>query len=536
VRRPAGFRHFRRVLLGLVVGVASGTALADGLVAHEFIPADPADDLALRATTRDGRLPAAVDTPSGVVQAPAERRAPSEHAYGGNSTPDSIDASYRIDRDTTRPDVASYDDPFIPSVTPFKRLYAYDSADESAELVVADRRLRKVDVGGGALPGEDQFFGDLFVDAAPGVPVRIPTVGPGARILALRVEPPSAVEILHDGADNWFLMGSARARLRVVMQLAVPRAVFGAPYPDVAWAALVPHVPLLPPSLRDAARDVLGTLGLSQRVAPRDAVATLVAHFRGFAPSDELPAARQAVELYRELSLSRKGVCRHRAFAFVITSLALGLPVRFVRNEAHAWVEVFDASIWHRIDLGGAAGRFEIDPNERAQPHVPPEDPFVWPPGSESTQSAVQSSLPQGQGQPQPGAPMSSHSGDPVPTASALGDPNQLTPDGGAVDTPSERPASTVELAVDGRDARRGARLHVRGAVTADDEPCPFSRVDLTLRARDGRAFALGAVPTDGAGRFAADLTVPLQLDVGDYTLDATTPGAGACGASRSAR
>jgi hypothetical protein len=57
--------------------------------------------------------------------------------------------------------------------------------------------------------------------------------------------------------------------------------------------------------------------------------------------------------------------------------------------------------------------------------------------------------------------------------------------------------------------------------------------VDLTLRAKDGRAFSLGSLPTEQNGRFAADVTVPLQLDVGDYSLDASTPGAGACGASQ---
>jgi hypothetical protein len=86
---------------------------------------------------------------------------------------------------------------------------------------------------------------------------------------------------------------------------------------------------------------------------------------------------------------------------------------------------------------------------------------------------------------------------------------------------------------VDTRDTLRGARLHVRGSVTADGDACPSARVDLTLRARDGRAYSLGSVPTDAGGRFAAELTVPLQLDVGDYTLGGRTPGAGECGASR---
>ena len=393
--RVARRRSSRGFVLALVAALAARAAFADeGLPLHEFIPEDPAEDLALRATTEDGRLPAAVDTPSGVVPAPARKRQAPQVAYGGNATPDSIDASYRIDRDTTRPDVVSYDDPFTPAITPFKRLYAYDAVDESVELVVADRRLRAVELGGVALPGEDQFYGDLFVDAAAGVPVRIPTVGPDARILAARVEPPAAVEFVRDGADNWFLVGSSRQRLRVVLQLAVPRASFGSPFPDVSWATLVARVPLLPPAVRDAARDVLRTLGLSQSVSPRDAVSTLVAHFRSFSPSGELPTARLPGELYRELALSKKGVCRHRAFAFVITALALGLPARLVRNEAHAWVEVYDGALWHRIDLGGAAGRFELDPAARSQPHVPPQDPFVWPPGSQSATEGLPSQAP----------------------------------------------------------------------------------------------------------------------------------------------
>jgi hypothetical protein len=519
--------------LAVTLALVAGPAGADGVTLHEFITSDPSEDLALRATTRDGRLPAAVDTPSGVVPAPPDRRPAPEVAYGGNATPDSIDASYRIDGDTTRPEVVSYDDPFVPTVTPFKRLYAYDSVDEGVELVVLDRRLRKVELGGSVLPGEDQFFGDLFVDAAPGVPVRIPSPGPGARILASRIEPNVAVEIVRDGADNWFLVGSTRQRLRLVLELAVPRAAFGSPYPDVSWASLVPRVPLLPASVREVARDVLRTLGLTQSVSPRDALATLVAHFRGFAPSEDLPRARLPVELYRELALSRKGVCRHRAFAFTITALALGLPTRLVRNEAHAWVEVADGAVWHRIDLGGAAGRFELDPSARAQPHVPPEDPFVWPSGTQSTALSVgaSSSAPSSgagstPGQPAPGQ-MSSNPGEST-------EPGVSEPSTTAASEPGPgRTPSTIELAVASAETRRGARLALSGSVTADGDACPSARVDVALRRNDGRSFTLGSLPTDSSGRFSAELTVPLALEVGDYSLVATTPGAGLCGPNR---
>ena len=81
-------------------------------------------------------------------------------------------------------------------------------------------------------------------------------------------------------------------------------------------------------------------------------VAKLVAYFRSFVDSDEFPTDRD--DVYLALALSKKGVCRHRAFAFLVTALGLGLPARMITNEAHAWVEVSDGSLWRRIDLGGA--------------------------------------------------------------------------------------------------------------------------------------------------------------------------------------
>src|ERR1041384_6008494 len=117
---------------------------------HEYIEPNAAEDVAFSATTQDGAMPAALDTPSGVVPAPEPtgRKPRDEHAYGGNATPDSIDASFRVDRDTTRPDSVQYDEPFIPAVAPFKRLYAYDSVDEGFELTVFDKSLSKLEVGG----------------------------------------------------------------------------------------------------------------------------------------------------------------------------------------------------------------------------------------------------------------------------------------------------------------------------------------------------------------------------------------------------
>ena len=380
---------------GLVLAFSSLPATADGPILHEFIPPDPHEDLLLEATTVGGRLPAAIETPSGAVPAPETRRAPAdtEVAYGGASTPTSSDASYRIDRLTTQPDSVSYHDPFLPSIAPFKRLYAYDTVDASLRLQVADSTLTRITTRGEPKLGEDQFYGDLVVDLVPNVPVRIPTVGPGARVLAATINPPLPYELVRDGADNWFIRSSSRRRVRLTLQLAIDRRVFGAPYTHVTYATLAAHVPALPPIAAESGRRVLASLGISRAMRPPEAVQALVAHFRSFTPSADLPEASLGTGLYEELSLSQKGVCRHRAYAFVITALTLGIPARMVRNEAHAWVEVYDAEVWHRIDLGGAAGAMNISRAEEASQYRLPPDPYDWPEGSQSGTELVEEAL-----------------------------------------------------------------------------------------------------------------------------------------------
>jgi transglutaminase-like putative cysteine protease len=522
------------ILLGSVLGFAQAP------VVHEFIEPNAEEDIDVGATTPDGRMPAAVRTPSGVISAPSfGSTGPRQVAYGGSATPDSIDATYRIDRDTTQPDSVHYDDPFTPLVAPFKRLYAFDAVDESLELGVADKSLEPVLIGGELRASEDHFFGDLFVDIAQGVPVRVPTVGPGTRVLAMRVEPSSKLEVVRDGAENFFVIGQERRRVRLILELAAPRAGFSSEFPAVSYASLASSVSSLPASARPVVNEVLARLGLSQAVPPREAVAALVAHFRSFAPSSDPPDATSGPGLFRELVLGKKGVCRHRAYGFVLTALGLGIPARFVRNEAHAWVEVGDGRLWRRIDLGGAAGRFEVDTRSGAPPHAVPPDPYAWPEGAESGLVRANSGAAPTTGQSQsPGGTSSpsnpgttGFSSAAVPSSQA-GGAGRTPPDFAApIDPASDHPRSLVELDLNVGEARRGTPLHVTGQVTSDGAPCPNARVDVTLTGDSGEIL-IGSVPTDADGRYDSRVTVPFDIEVGDYTLRAWTPGAGDCGAS----
>lgn len=507
-------------------------ALADGPVLHEYIPPDPIEDLGMGATTPDGTLPAAIDTKSGVLPAPApadprSNSAASQVAYGGSATPDSIDASYRIDRDTSRPDSVRYDDPFIPAITPFKRLYAYDGLDESFELVVHDKLLRPLEIGGEARPDDDQFYGDLFVDIVPGVPVRIPSVGPGARVLVARVEPAIHFDLQKDAADNWFIVGDVRKRVRLVLELAIARRIFGSEFGEASWGELAHSVPTLPPNARVAAEEVLRAIGVSQAQRPREAVRALVNYFRTFAPSDDAPHASSGAALYSELALSKKGVCRHRAYAFVVSALALGLPSRMVRNEAHAWVEVYDGLQWHRVDLGGAASHLDYEQQSSEHQHQPPPDPYQWPPGSESaddlTNQASHSGPPHAaaggaNGGSAKGA-LTPHVPAPAPAAAAQ-------PPGSRDDSHAQ---SEVSVGSEQHELRRGARFHVSGVSRTDRDVCPYSRVDISLRDKSGTEHWLGALATDQNGKYDGRVALPFDLEVGDYAVLATTPGSAQC-------
>lgn len=531
-------RRLRRLAWLPVAGALLSVAVAawaDGPLLHEYIEPNPTEDVELSATTPDGAMPAALETESGVVPAPeaGQSKPKNEHAYGGNATPDSIDASFRVDRDTTRPDSVSYDEPFIPAVVPFKRLYAYDDVDENFELTVFDKSLTRLEVGGKPGPADDQFYADLFVDVAPGLPVRIPSVAPGSRALVARTDPELPFQLQRDHADNWFMVADARRRVRLIMQLAAPRAALGSDMADATWGELLPKLPPLPPTVRSVALDVAREIGVSQRQSPRQVTAALVGYFRGFSPSEAAPKASRGAQLYSELALSRKGVCRHRAYAFTVTALGLGLPTRMVRNEAHAWVEVYDGVRFHRIDLGGAAGRMELEPRTADHLYRPPPDAFSWPEGSESGQAMLSDTLEgTGKSAPNGAAPAASAArpASPAPAPSASG----VDAQGRRLSAPGDdRPHSTVELKLASTSGQRGASIQISGSVQAAGEPCLFSRVDVSLRDSAGVDTWLGAFPTDGKGNLEGRVTVPFDIDVGDYQVIAKTPGTGRCGANR---
>jgi hypothetical protein len=523
---------------------------------HEPIPPDPREDVAL-SVALDDDLPAAINTPRGLVPAPDPARpfGTGDAPYSAAPKNDAAGSTFRPDRNTARPDALPYDDPFSPSTAPFKRLSAFDSLDSNYTLSVREAHATPLAISASPPPGsnEEHFYGDMVVDLTAGRRVRIPSVGPGARVLRARAGVGTQdvkFTLYKDGAENWFIEGDATTRVRLVMELSISRATFGGDFGNPTRAE-IRSVPTLPENVRAAAAQVAQKIGVSTRSSPREVVTKLVTYFRAFQDSEEQPSSHG--DIYLDLALQQKGVCRHRSFAFLVTALYLGIPARMITNEAHAWVEVDDGHLWRRIDLGGA-GRMLHDPLSTNVSYEPPPDPFSWPQGSTrgddladrarratapSPASSASASDPRSPGPN--GASSTNSTGDTTaggvdPNGGATGGKGGQTASGLRSVTqsgPDDRPPSSLTMTLGGTDAHRGAPMPVRGQVTADGEPCGHVAVEIVLKSRAHGDLPVGVLATDERGNYDGALVLPATVPLGDYEAFAHTLGDSRCGRGR---
>ena len=309
-----------------------------------------------------------------------------------------------LDRDTRSPPGAAlrYQEIFTPSVTPFKRMQAYDVVDEYGRLTVRDPSLRPIEMGEGPIPARwnhqatARFVGDLNVEVSPSRSTPIPGIAGDQRVVSYTTSSSHTVEFAQDGAGNLFVRGSEAETVRLTYVLEAPQSAFTAAFvpsePLDRAAGEVPAAsrPNVPQWLQNNAEAVLHAANVSRYQSLHAVVNGLVAYFRSFR-DDDLPASAAGQNLYADLALNRVGACRHRAYAFVLTLHALGIEARYVGNEAHAWAEVNfrSGNGWSRIDLGGWDIPLDAQAStDRPQFHPANQDPFPRPANYESQYSA----------------------------------------------------------------------------------------------------------------------------------------------------
>jgi len=523
-------------LSATAAALSAGSALAqDGIVLHEYIDPRAEEDLALGARVAAGTMPAALKTTSGAVSAPDLRRIPGEREPTYTSAGAERISRFRIDSDTTDPGRLRYHEPFDPGIAPFKRGHVFDAVDDNLDLRIRDQRLHEVRVGGTARSDEDQFYANLVVGIDPARPTAIPSVASGMRVLAMHATPERSVELFRDGAENWYVraQGGASGEVRLVLYLTAPRAALDDHMDLPPYRILARSLPPVPEAVRTAARPVLSKVGIGQSTSPNQALSLLVSYFRNFSESDERPSATRGIALYQQLALSQKGVCRHRAYGFVLTALAAGIPARFVHNEAHAWVEVFDGTMFHRVDLGGAATGLDFRGEPPSRMYRSPRDVFDWPKQARSgaTLSSLSASSREKAPNFSPAAPSSSVLSDPT-GADAKSGSSASPPSDEWADLASNRPntGTLVEIRLQGTsELYRGDSIRVTGLVKDSEGPCDGVRIELQLLGLT-KPRVLSEVVSDTQGRWEAELLIPTDISVGDYRIVAETLGNGRCG------
>lgn len=471
------------------------------------------------------------DDPSGEVIYSAE---------GPNETgerPTTADDKTQLDRNTEKEGMLRYHMVFDPTVVPFKRNIAKDRVLDDIALVVGSPVAKPFPMAGSVRsPFRQTFWASLLVELKPNIPVPIPSVSPESQILEAYTTPSvSSLEFLKDGADNYYVMADVSGRFRLQFLMDAPVHYFHRELP--AGLSLAESRKNFrgffeppSPSVVAQAKQVWTRIGVSPQQDLRQALSGLVQWFRAFAPADPPP---DTGDVYVDISLGQIGICRHRSHGFVVTAQALGIPARYVSNEAHVFVEVWvggDSPGWLRIDLGGGAEGLQVLGDEDRARHNPPgSDPFASGPGEDGLGGANIAGADDVFGLP---------SLEPVRDGSGAVPNGAWAPAAGAGDKEARLPASGgsrggllptfTRILSSEPSLFRGETTVVEGELVGVDGigignmPIQVRLVGITQGTDDRE---LGATRTDPSGKFHARVHIPGEIAVGRYQLLADSPG-----------
>ena len=325
-------------------------------------------------------------------------------AAGETGAPDEKTPSFRLeatmerrerfvpDLDTEKEGILHYHAIFQPSVAPFRRDGALDAVLQDGSLSVADPSRHVLMLTRPAEAPPLMFEGRLTLTAEPGRLIPLPSVAAPIVLVAIESRPPAGILVTTDGADNLGISAlhiPGPVTMELTYTLAAGPEYFAPPDLRIPDLNVSPSpAALLPPGLLDEARSWWPKIGVSPDQPLSRLLEVLVAHFRSF-QAGRITDRKPGDSVYSLLMTSRKGVCRHRAYAFMITAMSLGLDTRFVYNEAHAFAELrLPGPGWIRVDLGGASSGLVVHHNRETTQYRPDGDPFPEPDGYRGSYSS----------------------------------------------------------------------------------------------------------------------------------------------------
>ena len=327
------------------------------------------------SATKD--LPAAIDTAAGRVERPdgptAGGASPPLYDTAANSTdsPDRV----RPDRRTGGESDLQYGVVFDPSVMPFKRDRVFDQVAADGSMIRSGQgRVLLRPRGREPRPGHELFWGQLTLTLAAGEHTAVPSVSPESMLLQWQSTPPLPLTFHRDRAGNWSVSSARGGTVVLRILVDAPSGYFAAPLGEGAIGD-DPWRPQLAPELQRQMAALWPALDVHpMRYDRSHNLRQLAAWYRAF-EAGELPTSDGGA-LLAELTVARRGVCRHRSMAFVAMAHSLGIPSHYVMNDAHAFVEAWalggdGRGAWQRIDLGGSADTLHLHSAANKHLHQP---------------------------------------------------------------------------------------------------------------------------------------------------------------------
>ncbi len=414
-------------------------------------------------------------------------------------------AETQLDGETDQVDQLDYQASFDPSVVPFKRVGVQNRvrrhADGQYAAYLDAGSYRPVDVGGPQGTGE-RFWGSFLLDVDSRDYRPIPSISPQQQVVSIQTEPDVDVELARDDADNFYLRTDFEGLVRVNLELIVDDFYFGGAIDhSVRWEQFEGVQRFDEPMMRRAAQ-VHALIGIDRdEMSPAQVLNRLVEYHREF---EARPSPETGGDRYLEISEERVGVCRHRGLTFLISAQAIGFDVRYVYNEAHAFVEVhWPGQGWRRIDLGGVADEFSYQNDGGGDVHDGLWDgEFPRPDNYEEELAAMGSD------------DAVEVDGEQVEADDAGDDVEVASGDTGTDDKEVEI------LEVDG-PMLRGETVEIRGRLQSRQ---PGATVEILLVPAGARTFeqaiSVGEGVSDDAGYISGDWDVPSDAGLGRWRLE----------------
>ncbi|MCI0497529.1 MAG: transglutaminase domain-containing protein [Thermoplasmata archaeon] len=284
------------------------------------------------------------------------------------------------------PDSLTLYEVFIPPLGALKRWGTADAVRSDYYMYVDDPDLDYESIDPDADYAFD-FDGYLWrgMSVTANQAVLIPSPSPDAVITDFTANE-TIIDFYKDGADNYYAVCDQTKTIYLRYWMTTPGKYFTQTPSGIDGDLTTDDVPdgvlnPVPTSVTEAVEecisggcnasashdiaDITPLMELDGETNYRKLVTTLVSYFGSFeGEEDPYPDSDDpGLDIWQGLTIYKRGVCRHRSFAFFILANALGVPTRYVSNEVHAFVEVYvpvantsySDSHWMRVDLGGRA-------------------------------------------------------------------------------------------------------------------------------------------------------------------------------------